>query len=140
MIPVYVTLKIVLFDKVVIIEDVAYLSALKRSWSLLKGKAEGSWPRGYFLRLFILLHVFLLTYLAIVMLFQVPATIIELLLTDVAIVGKVLGQVLSNFGSLIAGVFSSVCMVVFYYDIRNRKEGFDLKMLSASRTEQAWKE
>lgn len=140
MIPVYVTLKTMLFDKVVIIEDVAYLNALRRSWSLLKGKAEGSWPRGYFLRLLILLHIFFLLYLTIVMLFQAPATIIELLLTDVAIVGKVLGQVLSNFGSLIAGVFSSVCMVVFYYDIRNRKEGFDLKMLSTIGTEQAREE
>ena len=42
----------------------------------------------------------------------------------------VLTQVISNLGGLVAGLFSSVCMVVFYYDIRNRKEGFDLTILA----------
>jgi hypothetical protein len=127
---VYGTIKLLLFDKVVIIEDIAYFKALGRSWSLLTGKAEGAWPRGYFLRLFILLHLFVLLYLTVVLLFQAPASIVELFMTDMAFAGTILGQVLSNAGSLIASVFNSVCMVVLYYDIRNRKEGFDLKMLS----------
>lgn len=137
-IPMYGTIKLLLFDKVVLIEDVAYLSALRRSWSLLSGKAEGNWPRGYLLRLIILLHLFILIYLTISMLFQLPAGIIRLLAPDTAIVVVVLTQVISNLGGLVAGLFSSVCMVVFYYDIRNRKEGFDLTILaeraSVSRT------
>jgi hypothetical protein len=31
---------------------------------------------------------------------------------------------------VIGGIFGAVCLVVYYYDIRNRKEGFDLKMLA----------
>ena len=64
------------------------------------------------------------------MLFQAPITIATILLPHYELVGKILGQVTSNLANVIAGLFNSVCMVVFYYDIRNRKEGFDLKMLS----------
>lgn len=130
LVPAYAILKLLLFDKVVIIENVAYVSALKRSWDLMVGKAEGEWPRGYFLRLVILLHLFLLINITIYMLFQAPATLFSLLVSDWPILANIVSQVLSNLGSLIGGIFGSVCMVVFYYDIRNRKEGFDLKMLA----------
>jgi len=130
LVPAYGILKLLLFDKVVIIEDVAYVSALKRSWDLMVGKAEGDWPRGYFLRLVILLHLFLLINITIYMLFQAPASIFALLVSDWPILGNIVSQVFSNVGSLIGGIFGSVCIVVFYYDIRNRKEGFDLQMLA----------
>lgn len=137
LIPAYGIMKLLLFDKVVLIEDVAYLGALKRSWLLLTGKARGEWPRGYLLRLIILLHLFVLIYFTIAMLFQFPASLIQMLFTDSALFASILGQVLSNLGGVIAGVFSSVSMVVFYYDIRNRKEGFDLKMLARMTGEQS---
>jgi len=47
-------------------------------------------------------------------------------------VAKVVSQIITNAGSLIASLFGSVGVVVFYYDIRNRKEGFDLSMLAAA--------
>lgn len=130
LIPMYAIMKLLLFDKVVLIEDMAYVKALKKSWSLISGKAEGNWPRGYFLRLLILLHLFALIYFTIWMLFQFPATMIQILLPQRMLIVTILGQVLSNAGGIIAGLFFSVCLVVFYYDIRIRKEGFDLRMLS----------
>lgn len=131
LIPAYGITKLLLFDKVVIIEDVAYGRALRRSWRLLSGKAEGSWPRGFFLRLIILLNLFIFINIAISLLFGTPAALIAALFPEsLKIVGEVLGQLLKNTGSLVAGLFGSVCMVVFYYDIRNRKEGFDLRMLA----------
>ncbi len=130
LIPLYGITKLLLWDKVVIIENGAYLRALKRSWDLLSGKADSPWPRGYFTRLVILLNLFMLVYLAIHTLFRIPALLIALLIPEPRFVGTVVEQFLTSAGSLVAGIFGSVGMVVFYYDIRNRKEGFDLKMLS----------
>jgi hypothetical protein len=130
LIPIYASIKLVLFDKVVIIEDIAYGNALKRSWELLTGKADGEWPRGYFLRLIILLFLFALISITIALVFQMPASIIAALMPKSWIVGPVVQQLLSNIGAIIGGIFGGVCLVVFYYDIRNRKEGFDLKMLA----------
>jgi hypothetical protein len=130
LIPMYVSIKLLLFDKVVIIEDIAYTNALKRSWDLLTGKADGEWPRGYFLRLIILLFLFALISVTIALVFQIPASIIAALMPKSWIVGPVVQQLLSNIGGVIGGIFGGVCLVVFYYDIRSRKEGFDLKMLA----------
>ena len=44
----YGVTKLLLFDKVVIIENVAYGKALSRSWNLTSGKTDGNWPRGFF--------------------------------------------------------------------------------------------
>jgi hypothetical protein len=131
LIPAYGITKLLLFDKAVIIENVAYVKALRRSWTLVSGKAEGSWPRGYFLRLIILLHLFIFINIAISLLFGTPAALIAALFPEsLKLVGEVVAQLLKNTGSLVAGLFGSVCIVVFYYDIRNRKEGFDLRMLA----------
>ncbi|MGO9569021.1 MAG: hypothetical protein ACLP5H_15915 [Desulfomonilaceae bacterium] len=130
LIPFYTSIKLVLFDKIVIIEDIAYTNALKRSWDLLTGKADGGWPRGYLLRLLILLFLFGLISITIAMVFQIPASIIAALMPASWIVGSVVQHLLSNIGGLIGGIFGGVCLVVFYYDIRSRKEGFDLKMLA----------
>lgn len=129
--PVYGTLKMLLFDKVVIIEDQSYASALRRSWGLLSGKADGPWPRGYLLRLLILLQLFVLINIAISLLFGTPSALMAGLFPEsLKIVAEILGRILGSLGNLIAGIFGSVGLVVFYYDIRNRKEGFDLKTLA----------
>jgi len=130
LIPIYASIKLMLFDKVVIIEDIAYINSLKRSWELLTGHAAGGWPRGYFLRLIILLCLFGLVSMTIAMVFTLPAAAFVGLMPESRIVGPVAHWLLSNIGSLIGGMFGAVCLVVFYYDIRNRKEGFDLKMLA----------
>ncbi len=130
MIPFYVTLKLFLFDKIVIIENVAYMSALSRSWNLLSGEAAGSWPRGYALRLFLLTLLFTLIAVTISWVFQTPAALLTAFLPLPEFAKTVLSQLIGTVGSLIATVFAAVCMVVFYYDVRNRKEGFDLQILA----------
>jgi hypothetical protein len=60
-IPTQAFIKMMLADVVVIVEDMGYVKAINRSWDLVSGEAEGNWPRGYFLRLLILFHLFLLT-------------------------------------------------------------------------------
>jgi hypothetical protein len=129
-IPFYGITKLLLFDKVVIIENEAYVSALKRSWHLLSGKANSPWPRGYFLRLIILLHIFVLVYFAIDIIFRLPEAVFALLLWQQGVLTTIVKQIMAQLSGLVGGIFMAVGMVVFYYDIRNRKEGFDLKMLS----------
>jgi hypothetical protein len=129
--PTYLALKLMLFDKAVVVEDKAYTEALKRSWNLLSGKADSQWPRGYLLRLIIILHIFLAIYLGVSMIFTPVALIIEFALPkELSIVGQVIGNIVSYAAGLIAQVYFSVCLVVFYYDIRNRKEGFDLEVMA----------
>jgi hypothetical protein len=133
LVPTYAMLKLLLFDKVVIIERLAYGQALRRSWALLRGKADGSWPRGYLLRLVILLNLFVLISVGISYLFSAPTDLIARLFPESLMMVKLtVSAVLRSLGQLVAGFFGSVCLVIFYYDIRNRKEGFDLKMLAGS--------
>jgi hypothetical protein len=130
LIPAYCVTKLLLFDKVVIIEDIAYLGALKRSWRLIEGKADQGWPKTFFMRLSVLLLLFVLINLTIAMVFQAPGSIVAAVASQNTIIVQILGQILSTLGNLVGSVFGSVCLVVFYYDLRNRKEGFDLKMLA----------
>ena len=130
LIPFYCITKLLLFDKVVIIENIAYWGALKRSWHLIQGKADEGWPKTYFMRLVVLLNLFILINLTIHMIFQAPGSIIAAIASQHAIIVQIFAQLLSTLGNLVAGVFGSVCLVIFYYDLRNRKEGFDLKMLT----------
>jgi hypothetical protein len=130
-IPTYAIPKWSLFDKVVIIEDRAYVDALQRSWELVGGKADAPWPRGYWLRLVILFHVFIFIVIAVTTLVLPVELIVTALLPDsLKIVGTGFGQLLSSIGNVIAELYVSVCLVIFYYDIRIRKEGFDLQMLA----------
>ncbi len=71
-VPAYAFFKLMLVDKVIIIEDMAYAEAIKRIWKLISGKAEGDWPRGYFLRVVILFHVFILINIVVSLIFQIP--------------------------------------------------------------------
>ncbi len=131
LIPAYGITKLLLFDKVVIIENNAYVGALKRSWNLVKGKVDEGWPKSHFMRLEVLLLLFALINLTMGIIFQAPGAVLGAVLSEYRIVGQILTQLLSTLGSLVGGIFGSVCLVVFYYDLRNRKEGFDLKMLAA---------
>ncbi len=82
------------------------------------------------MRLVVLLNLFILINLTIHMIFQAPGSIIAAIASQHAIIVQIFAQLLSTLGNLVAGVFGSVCLVIFYYDLRNRKEGFDLKMLT----------
>jgi len=83
----------------------------------------------YFIRLIVLIILFILINLVIHMIFQVPGSIIAALHHNIPLQFKYLPAV-EHSGQSVAGLFGSVCLVIFYYDLRIRKEGFDLKMLA----------
>ncbi len=121
--------RLLLFDKVVIIEDSAYADALKRSWNLLSGRAGAAWYTSYYWLFGMLLLVLIPLQWAIYFLFEGPALLLIYLLPAPKIVGTYAGQVLSTFGSLLTRLYVGAVMVLFYYCIRGRKEGHDLMAL-----------
>ncbi len=130
--PLYAIPKLLLFDKAVIVEDTAYGAALKRSWELVSGKTDGPWPRTYYMRLIVLLHLYFVIIIGISMLFTPLSQIVILVLPKTGfwpVLSLGISQLLSALGNIVGTLFFTVCMVVFYYDIRIRKEGLDLRML-----------
>jgi hypothetical protein len=121
--------KLLLFDKVVIIEDLAYADALKRSWNMLSGRAGAAWYTSYYWLFGMLLLVLIPLQWAIYFLFEGPALLLIYLLPGPKVVGTYAGQVLSTFGSLLTHLYVAAVMVSFYYCVRGRREGHDLMAL-----------
>ncbi len=135
LLPARVILKTLLVDKVVIIEGEAYLKAITRSWNLMSGRVSDGWPKTYLNRFAMLLLLYLFISMAINMVLAVPAKLVGVFASPgsfAAIAGAVVGQIGEAISNTIAGIFFSVSAVVFYYDVRTRKEGFDLEMLVSS--------
>jgi hypothetical protein len=121
--------RLLLFDKVVIIEESAYSDALGRSWNLLSGRAGESWYTSYYWLFGTLLLVLIPLQWGIHFLFQGPALLMVYLWPASKVVGTYSAQVLSTFGSLLTRLYVGAALVLFYYCIRSRKEGHDLMAL-----------
>jgi hypothetical protein len=133
----YVGTRLFLFKEAAVIEGQGAVSALKRSWSLISGKLEDMWPRSCFLRLVLILHLSILVYFATYIVFSIPGGLIQAMCPrSLIIVGVVVSQAIFSAGTLLGGLFNSVLAVIVYYDLRNRKEGFDLSLLAQSYTSQ----
>ncbi|MBN1106861.1 MAG: DUF4013 domain-containing protein [Deltaproteobacteria bacterium] len=117
-----------LTDKVVVLEDKAWMSALRRSKELMNAHTEqGFWKRPKNKGALILLAGFLIG-LGITLLFQVPGFALGFL--DLGFVTAVVSGLLNTIATSLATVYTATAMILFYYDIRLRKEGFDLKMMA----------
>jgi hypothetical protein len=115
-----------LFDKVAAIENLDSFAAFARSEQLLRGKAEGPWPKRYDVRMLLLLALWIITSVAAFLLFeklfQIGAELLKPgpadFLTDWAGMPALVG-------SLVVSLFGSVAVSLFYFDLRFRKDGFD---------------
>jgi MFS family permease len=117
-----------LADKVVVLEDEAWMSALRRSKELMNARTEeGYWKRPKNKAALILLAGFLIG-LGIHLLFQVPGFALGFL--QFGFVAAAVSGLLNIISTSLATVFTATAMILFYYDIRLRKEGFDLKMMA----------
>jgi hypothetical protein len=118
-----------LADKVVVLENLSGWSALKRSRELMNARTEtGFWKKPKVKAGLILLVAFLIG-IAILLLFQLPQMFFQILMPG-DLLALTLVQALYLVGNSLATTFGSMAMILFYYDIRIRREGFDLKMMA----------
>jgi hypothetical protein len=120
-----------LVDKVVVLEGKAWFGALSRSTQLMKSRTEqGFWKRPKNKAGLILLLGFLIG-VGIHLLFQVPGLLSQMFLPmRLGGLTLTLQQILNVIATSLATVFTAIAMILFYYDIRLRSEGFDLKAMA----------
>jgi hypothetical protein len=125
----HVLLNWLLVDKVVVLEGEGWRSALRRSKELMNTRTEpGFWKRpknkaGLILILGALIGV------GIHLLFQTPGLITHWLMPT-STMGQTIQEILNVVATSLATVFTAIAMILYYYDIRLRSEGFDLKMMA----------
>jgi len=129
MLIVYFFMNLLMVDKVVVLEDTAWMSALRRSRDLMKARTEpGFWKSNMMKASFIILLGVLIG-LGFQILFQLPGWVLGWLVKGNVIVTTFF-EILDIGATSLATVYAAVAMILYYYDIRVRKEGFDLKMMA----------
>ena len=115
--------------QVVVLEAKSGMSALRRSKELMTAHTEkGFWKRPKIKGILILLIGFFLA-AGIQLVFQIPMTIATFAAPGSMIV-RTIHEILNTAASSLAVIFFAIAMIIFYYDIRLRREGFDLKMMA----------
>lgn len=130
----YLFVKLAMVDKVVMIEDIGYFQALKRSWEITNGGVGEKWYGTHWFRMLTLMSVVVIITMSVSYLFSIPGNLLAYLVKG-GVTGTIatsVGFVLEQLGGVVGGMVMSVSLVIFYYDCRARKEGFDLQMLAES--------
>jgi hypothetical protein len=110
-----------LFAQAIVVEGVGSLTGLRRSWRLTRG--------AFWRTLAILLVVFILQSVVGAVI-QIP---IGLLISGLGqTVQQLIGQTLGAITSVVVSPLSLIALTLVYYDLRIRKEAFDIEMLAAS--------
>jgi hypothetical protein len=118
-----------LVDKVVVLEAKSWMRALRRSKDMMNARTEpGFWKRPKNKAGLILVLGFLIAG-GIQLIFQLPGLILSIIAPGSLLVSSIMG-LLNIISTSLATVFTATAMILFYYDIRLRKEGFDLKMMA----------
>ncbi len=120
--------RFLLADKVVVLEGLKGREALRRSrelmkWRLGEGLAQRPWMRAG-----LALMAGALVGVVIHIGFTLVSLALGFLLPESA--SRVLSEALGLMAEVISTTFLSVLMVIYYYDIRVRKEGFDHKTMA----------
>ncbi len=140
----YLFLSFLLAPQAVMLEDASAVEALRRSWELMWRRSERGLFRNNLFRAAIILLIVGLLKVAVVMLVQIPVIIVAVLLavqSDGGAVGaggmmplwlQVPSQLLQTTAGALVMPISIVALILFYYDIRIRFEGFDLQVLASA--------
>lgn len=118
-----------LADKVVVLEENGWMRALRRSKELMKGRTEPGFWKSIKTKASLIILVGFLIGLGIHLLFQLPGVLLGIVFPGGLVVTTVQG-VLNMVAVSLATAYTAIAMILFYYDIRVRKEGFDLKMMA----------
>jgi hypothetical protein len=118
-----------LADKVVVLEEIGWMKALRRSKELMKGRTEPGFWKSIKTKASLIILVGFLIGIGIHLLFQLPGVLLGIVFPQGLVVTTVQG-VLNMVAVSLATAYTAIAMILFYYDIRVRKEGFDLKMMA----------
>jgi uncharacterized membrane protein YhaH (DUF805 family) len=118
-----------LADKVVVLEESGWMKALRRSKELMKGRTEPGFWKSIKTKASLIILVGFLIGIGIHLLFQLPGVLLGIVFAEGLVVTTVQG-VLNMVAVSLATAYTAIAMILFYYDIRVRKEGFDLKMMA----------
>jgi hypothetical protein len=116
-------------DKVVVLEEQKWMKALRRSKELMKARTEPGFWKSIKMKAGLILLLGFLIGIGIHLLLQIPGLIFRMIAPGNLIV-LTIQQVLEIAATSLAAVFTAIAMILYYYDIRLRKEGFDLKMMA----------
>ena len=120
---IYVACRLITCVPAALLEDLGPRSSLERSFGLTKDSAGRSFI--IFLLYFILLY-------AAILLFMFPFLFMAGLNAKDPAAMRIwlsLAQVGNVFAAILVGPFLTIATAVFYYDLRVRKEGFDLQLM-----------
>ena len=118
-----------LADKVVVLEEMAWMKALRRSKELMKGRTEPGFWKAIKTKASLIILVGFLIGIGIHLLFQLPGVLLGIVFPGGIVITTVQG-ILNMVAVSLATAYTAIAMILFYYDIRVRKEGFDLKMMA----------
>ena len=117
-----------LIDKVVVLENIGGMNALRRTDELMNGLAEaGFWMRPKIKGGGILVLGFLIG-IGIYQCLKLPELIFSLLAPGTPVAATFMG-LLKTISTSLAACYMAVTVILYYYDLRVRQEGFDLKMM-----------
>jgi hypothetical protein len=118
-----------LADKVVVLEGLGGWQALTRSKELMDARTEPGFWKGPKVKATVLTFVAGIVAIGILVIFQVPKLVVGFILPDSVLLLTLL-QMVYIVGNALATSYWAISMILYYYDIRIRKEGFDLKMMA----------
>ena len=118
-------------DKVVVLEEQKWRKALHRSKELMQASTEPGFWKSIKMKAGLILLLGFLIGIGIHLLLQIPGLIFSFI-TPGNLIVLTIQQILDIMATSLATVFTAIAMILYYYDIRLRKEGFDLKMMAAN--------
>lgn len=125
----YFLLNFLMVDKVVVIEEIGWLKALGRSKALMKVRTEPGFWKGPKIKVTLILLLGFLIAMGIHLVIQIPGALLGVFLQG-SLVALTVNGILQMVANSLATVFTATAVILYYYDIRVRNEGFDLKMMA----------
>jgi len=134
---IYLLLSYLLVGQVVVLEGLGGRAALKRSKELMRKKTDKGFFKNNVMKASILLLIAFVLGSVVGGIVSVPFAILNVLNPPVAALDLVsplhlLQGVLTMAVQAAVAPVGQIAMILFYYDIRIRKEGFDLEVLTAA--------